>query len=126
MTTYENKARSARMTVTVGPLDEKDHEQSHRAGAIREYLEKGVAPDGSNHLIAARTILDIAFEPALAGESNIVRVRYINIRGDNAGFVSLFRDGFEYAVQWAAQDGYQREIEEIIESFRFEAVPTSP
>jgi hypothetical protein len=92
-----------------------------RAQAVSDYLLKGVLPNSSCPSIApASKILFLRTDLPLAGEANAVRARYVNRDGDLAGFISLFHGGLEHTIQWTTRPDLEKEVEEIVESFKFE------
>ena len=86
-------------------------------------------PDGSYFgEVPASKVLFIRTDLPLAGEANAVRAKYVDRRGDLAGLISLFHGGLEHTIQWNATPVLEKEIEEIVESFRFEegSSPSGP
>jgi len=119
--TVEHFSGQARVTFSAGPYGRPEGEQREfRAEAVRDYLQKGVLPSGSPGRIPASKVLFVRTDLPLAGEANAVRAHYVNLDGDLAGFISLFHGGFEHTIQWTTRPALEREIEEIVESFRFE------
>jgi len=122
MLTVEHVSGRARITFSRGPYGRLEGGQrDFRAQAVRDYLRRGLLPDGSYFgRVPASRVLFIRTDLPLAGEANTVRAKYVNPQGDLAGFVSLFHGGLEYTIQWSAPSALEEDIEEIVESFRFD------
>jgi hypothetical protein len=97
--------------ITYGPTRYEDKQV--RAKAIQDHLlANGIAT----------TILSVDVRRSFAGEENVVDVRYINVLGQTAGFISVYRPRVDAAheIQWAAAQDETTEAEEVVESFGFE------
>lgn len=117
----ENPSRTGWVTITPGPIGIKNQNKETRAQAISDFLRHGLLPEQQSHIDPpAREIVEIRTDLPLAGETNVVRAKYVNNQGQHAGFVSLFHGGFEYPIQWAADAQSLAEVEGVVESFRFE------
>jgi len=118
--TVEHVSGQARITFSAGPCGRsEDQQRDFRAQAVSDYLRKGVLPGGSYGRAPASKVLFIRTDLPLAGEANAVRASYVNLDGDLAGFISLFHEGLEHTIQWTTRPALEKEVEEIVESFRF-------
>lgn len=113
-----HKSHKATFNVSVGEPDRKEWiTKGSRADAVRTFLAQTPGRIGAVAVTTAKQI---------GSESNTVCAEYMaqqNIKGvpikRKNGFISIIRNGIEYAFQWSAVQEYEDQVKMIIASFRF-------
>jgi tetratricopeptide (TPR) repeat protein len=109
---------AATFNVAVGPLERPALSFSEsRVKAAKAYVRKVRDRVGS---IDAQTFVPVS------GEENVVVAEYDTrsqiggaIRQRRNGFVSILHDDLEYVIQWSAEAEYEKQVRQIIASFKF-------
>lgn len=114
-----HNTHKATFNVSVGPPDRPEWKaREARANAVKEFLASTVGRIGS---------ITITTSVAVGGEPNTVAAEYQTekeIRGVKRkrrdGLISIIHDGLEYALQWSAERDLEKQVKEIVDSFKFE------
>lgn len=113
-----HRTHRATFNVSVGPPDHPALvAQERRARAAMEYLRTVPGLVGT---------VDLTTSSPLGGETNSACAKYttearvagVKRRRTN-GFISTISNGIEYVIQWSAEQGFESQVQGMIQSFTF-------